>query len=81
MPAPSPAGFGFTKHPATWLNGECWLDEDPPDGGVPLSPDSPACLGSGNGRGGIHPEASVQVAPGRKVYRRINPDEGDIGAL
>lgn len=21
----------FTKHPATWLNGECWLDETPPE--------------------------------------------------
>ncbi len=26
----------FTKHPSTWLNGECWLDEPPkPKGGAP----------------------------------------------
>jgi hypothetical protein len=21
----------FTKHPTTWLNGDCWLDEGPPE--------------------------------------------------
>jgi hypothetical protein len=27
----------FTKHPATWLNGKCWMDEPPPNGGRPRS--------------------------------------------
>ena len=25
----------FTKHPATWLNGKCWTDEPPHNGGRP----------------------------------------------
>lgn len=36
------AGFGrdltYTKHPATWLNGECWTDEIPVAAGHPPAP-------------------------------------------
>jgi hypothetical protein len=27
----------FTKHPATWLNGKCWMDEVSPSRGRPRS--------------------------------------------
>ena len=42
LAAQKAAGLGrdplYTKHPATWLNGECWLDEIPAaGGGVPVA--------------------------------------------
>ena len=42
LDAQKAAGFGrdpvFTKHPATWLNGECWADEIQSAAGHPPAP-------------------------------------------
>lgn len=42
LAAQKAAGFGrdttYTKHPATWLNGECWADEIPVAAGHPPAP-------------------------------------------
>lgn len=29
---------GFIKHPATWLNGGCWMDEPEPEADLPANP-------------------------------------------
>jgi hypothetical protein len=41
----------FIKHPATWLNGECWLDE--PDKQPTPTNARPATAGAGNGWAGL----------------------------
>jgi hypothetical protein len=62
---------GYGKHPATWLNKKCWLDEDTP----PPQPDAPVAIDRRQ-RATTDDRVQQALESGRRVQAFIDQNGG-----